>query len=52
MTHKGTKHLETEKLILRRYALNDAYEYACVDIVVLSFPFNNLTGIAKQLSLN
>lgn len=31
MKHAGTVTLETERLILRQYTINDAYEYACVD---------------------
>jgi [ribosomal protein S5]-alanine N-acetyltransferase len=31
MKHAGTVPLETERLMLRRYTVNDAYEYACVD---------------------
>ncbi len=31
MNHIGTKTLETQRLILRRYTLDDARAYACVD---------------------
>ncbi len=44
MNHIGTKKIETEKLTLRRYTIEDAYDYACVDSesgdVVWEAPFS------------
>lgn len=44
MKHVGTALLETERLVLRKYAIGDAYEFACVDSqsgdVVWETPFS------------